>query len=375
MNSYKYILGDESMIPYLNMSPMHESIRNEVFEALNKVYDKNWFIMGDELVQFEKEFAAYCGTSYCIGVGNGLEALHLILRAYGIGEGDEVIVPANTYIATALAVNYTGAKPILVDADFSSYNIDCSLIENHITDKTKAIIVVHLYGNPVNMEKIYDLAKKYQLKIIEDAAQAHNGKYKGQRVGSLGDAAGFSFYPGKNLGALGDAGAITTCDEELAKKVMVLRNYGSEVKYQNIYKGYNSRLDEIQAAILRVKLKHLDEWTKERQEIAAYYLENIKNSKLNLPGISDITENVWHVFPVLCADRDKLQIFLKDHNIATMIHYPIPIHLQEAYAEIGGKLGDYPVTERIAREELSLPIWIGMEKNIIRNIVEVINNF
>lgn len=363
------------MIPYLNMSPMHESIRNEVFEALNNVYNKNWFIMGDELMQFEKEFAAYCGTSYCIGVGNGLEALHLILRAYGIGEGDEVIVPANTYIATALAVNYAGAKPILVDADFSSYNIDSSLIENHITDRTKAIIVVHLYGNPVNMEKIYDLAKKYQLKIIEDAAQAHNGKYKGKRVGCLGDAAGFSFYPGKNLGALGDAGAITTCDEALAKKVMVLRNYGSEVKYQNIYKGYNSRLDEMQAAILRVKLKHLDEWTKERQDIAAYYLNNIKNSKLTLPSLSEITENVWHVFPVLCADRDKLQIFLRDQNIATMIHYPIPIHLQEAYAEMSGKLGDYPITERIAREELSLPIWIGMEKDILQNIVEVINSF
>lgn len=363
------------MIPYLDMKPMHDTIKNEIFEAMNHVYEKNWFIMGDELDKFEKEFAEYCGTSYCIGVGNGLEALHLILCAYGIGPGDEVIIPANTYIATALAVSYTGAKPVLVDANINTYNIDASLIENKINKHTKAIIAVHLYGRPADMNPIKQIATKYGLKVIEDAAQAHNAKYYGKKVGNLGDAAGFSFYPGKNLGALGDAGAVTTNDEELANKVKELRNYGSNVKYVNCIKGFNSRLDEIQAAFLRVKLKYLDEWTKEREYIADYYLNNIKSDKIILPQKDLQEENVWHVFPILCKERDKLQEYLRNNNIATLIHYPIPIHLQKAYSELEKERGNYPVTEMIAMQELSLPIWIGIDKDSLDHIIQTLSLF
>lgn len=361
------------MIPYLDLKPVHASIKEEIFDAMNKVYDNNWFIMGDELEKFECEFANYCGTTYCIGVGNGLEALHLILRGYGIGMGDEVILPANTYIATALAVSYSGAKPVFVDADIKTYNINPELIESKINIHTKAIIAVHLYGKPADMKPIIQIAEKHHLKAIEDAAQAHNGKYFGKRVGNLGDAAGFSFYPGKNLGALGDAGAITTNDKELANKVKILRNYGSEIKYQNKYKGYNSRLDELQAAILRKKLGHLNDWTKERKRIANLYLDNINNDNFQLPNEIDDIENVWHIFPILHEERDRVKKMLKNNGIETMIHYPIPIHLQEAYKELGYKEGDFPNTEKIAREELSLPIWIGIGEENIMQIVDIIN--
>lgn len=363
------------MIPYLDMKYIHASIKEEVFDALNRVYDKNWFIMGDELECFENEFANYCGSKYCVGVGNGLEALHLILRGYGIGQGDEVIVPANTYIATALAVSYAGAIPVLVDADLDTYNINCSLIEEKITAKTKAIMAVHLYGRPADMDGINKIAHRYHIKVIEDAAQAHNAKYRGKRTGSLGDAAGFSFYPGKNLGALGDAGAITTDDKELAEKIKVLRNYGSQVKYENKYKGYNSRLDELQAAVLRVKLKHLDEWTGRRREIARYYLENIGKDKLLLPTECDYVENVWHIFPILCKERDCFKSYLETQGVATMIHYPIPIHLQEAYKELGHRQGDFPITERLATEELSIPLWVGIDKISMDHIARSLSAF
>ncbi len=363
------------IVPYLNMDYIHSSIKNEIMVAINNVYSKNWFIMGDELEKFEEEYANFCDTRFCIGVGNGLDALHLILQAYGIGNGDEVIIPANTFIATALAVSYTGAIPVLVDVDINTYNIDCSMIENKITNKTKAIIVVHLYGRPVIMEKIYEISKKYNLKIIEDAAQAHSGKYLNKSVGSLGDAAGFSFYPGKNLGALGDAGAITTNDEELTEKIKKLRNYGSDIKYKNDIIGYNSRLDEIQAAILRVKLRNIEQWTKERERIAKYYLDNIKNCKINLPSECNNVRNVWHIFPVLCEEREKLQEYLLKKGIQTIVHYPIPIHKQQAYSTLYNKMDNYPITERIAKQELSLPLWIGMDTNILEYVVDSISKF
>ncbi len=361
------------MIEYSNLKPMHEQIRSELDQAYEDVMNRGWFIMGEQLEQFEREYADYCGVKYCIGVGNGLDALHLILEGYGIGQGDEVIVPANTYIATALAVNYCGATPVFVDCDMDTYNIDITNIEDKITAKTKAIIAVHLYGRVADIEKIEMVAKKYGLKLIEDAAQAHGAIYKGKRVGSLGDAAGFSFYPGKNLGAMGDAGAITTNDEQLANKVRALRNYGSDIKYRHIYKGYNSRLDELQAAFLRVKLKYLDIWTSNRRKVADYYLHNINNKYIKLPEKSD-KDNVWHIFPILCCNRDGLQVYLKNNGVMTQIHYPIPIYEQQAYQEIENKQSLYN-SKVISDRELSLPIWIGMSKEDLQNICQLINDF
>jgi len=356
------------------MNYLHDTLQEEILTTIRKVYDNNWFIMGNELELFEKEYAEYCGTKYCIGVGNGLEALNLILRGYGIGQGDEVIIPANTFIATALAVNYSGAKPVLVDTDINTYNIDTSLIREKITPRTKAIIAVHLYGRPADMNSINKIADEYGLKVIEDAAQAHNATYFGKKAGSLGHAAGFSFYPTKNLGALGDAGAITTNDEDLYRKVRMLRNYGSEIKYIHEYKGYNSRLDELQAAILRVKLKYLDQWTNERNRIAEYYISNIVKQKVILPTISKDIRNVWHIFPVLCEERDEMQKKLLERGIATAIHYPTPIHLQKAYADLGYRKGDFPCAERIASTELSLPLWQGMKEDEIEKVVDTISS-
>jgi dTDP-4-amino-4,6-dideoxygalactose transaminase len=356
------------------MQPINDLLKEQIFDAMNRVYENNWFIMGEELELFEKEFADYCGTNYCIGVGNGLEALHLILRGYGIGVGDEVILPANTFIATALAVSYAGAKPILVDVDLETCNIDPGKVEEKITQNTKAIIAVHLYGRPANMTELYNIANKHGLKLIEDAAQAHNAKYFGKKAGNLGDAAAFSFYPTKNLGALGDGGAVTTNDKYLAQKIRLLRNYGSEKKYENISKGYNSRLDELQAAILRVKLKYLDIWTVERQEIANNYINNISSDKLVLPKQFTNIDSAWHIFPIFCKNREKARKFLNEHGIATGMHYPIPIHLQKAYVDLGYKKGDFPCSEEIAETELSLPMWQGMNKIIVDQIVDVISN-
>lgn len=363
------------MIAYSDLTYIHKEIREEIDQAVKKVIDNNWFIMGEELTRFEEEYAKYCGTGHCIGVGNGLDALHLILAAYGIGAGDEVIVPANTFIATALAVSYCGATPVFADADKDTCNLDIAGIEEKITERTKAIMAVHLYGRAADIPAVKEIAKKYNLKVIEDAAQAHNAKLHGEKTGSMGDAAGFSFYPGKNLGAYGDAGAVTTNDDELAEKIYALRNYGSEKKYVHKYPGFNTRLDEIQAAILRIKLRHLDDWTRKRQKIASFYLENIKNPKIILPKQPEKEQHVWHIFPVFTEERDKFIAYLDKREIKAMIHYPIPVHLQECYTRLGYKRGDFPAAEKIANQEVSLPLWIGMTESEMRKVTDAVNAF
>jgi dTDP-4-amino-4,6-dideoxygalactose transaminase len=362
-------------IPFLNLEPMHTQIKDEIVDAFKKIYDRNWFILGQSVENFEKEFANYCSTDYCISCGNGLDALSIILRGYDIGEGDEVIVPSHTYIATALAVSYVGARVVFVEPNIKTFNIDVSKIEEAITNKTKAIIAVHLYGRPAETDKIKLLCKKYNLKLIEDAAQAHGAMYKDKKTGNLGDAAGFSFYPGKNLGALGDGGAILTNDSLLAQKVRAIRNYGSTIKYNNEYKGVNSRLDEIQAEFLRIKLPYLDKWNANRQKSAKLYLERINNSKIILPSINPVTESIWHVFIVRTEYRDDLVSYLKDNGIETLIHYPIPIHLQKAYKNLGYNPGDFPVAETISKTVLSLPIWYGMKDDEIDYVINVLNKW
>ena len=339
---------------------------------MNRVIDSGWYILGKELEAFEHEFANYCGTKFCIGVANGLDALILILRAYNFPAMSEIIVPANTYIASILSISANNLKPILVEPNINTYNIDPDLIESKITEKTKAIMIVHLYGRVVEMDKILLLAKKYNLKVIEDSAQAHGAIYKGKRTGNLGDASGFSFYPGKNLGCLGDGGAITTNDAELAESLKALRNYGSQVKYENLYKGVNSRLDEVQASVLRVKLKYLDKENKKRREIAKYYLENIHNNKIILPQISDPESHVWHLFTIRTKEREQLQKFLLDKGIQTIIHYPIPPHKQGAYKEINNL--SLPITEQIHKEILSLPISPVISMNDINRVIESLNS-
>ena len=359
-------------IPFLDLKAPHDELRNELRQAFERVLDSGWYILGNEVTQFEREFGEYCQAEYCIGTGNGLDALHIILRAYGIGAGDEVIVPANTYIATWLAASYAGATPIPVEPDERTYNIDPALIEKAISPRTKAIIAVHLYGQPADMDAINAIAKKYHLKVIEDAAQAHGARYKGKRVGTLGDAAGFSFYPGKNLGALGDGGAVTTNDPALADKVRMLCNYGSRKKYHNDVKGFNSRLDELQAAFLREKLKKLDEWNGRRTKIAGEYLNELENSSLVLPHITAWSEPVWHLFVVRNTQRDELQERLSESGIGTMVHYPIPPHLQGAYAELGYRAGDFPITEEIHREALSLPMGPHLTKLQFQSMIGAI---
>lgn len=362
-------------IPYLRLNCMHDEIRDELKEAFTKVLEKEWFIQGTECSMFEQEFAKYCGTTECIGVGNGLEALMLILKGYGIGHGDEVIVPSNTFIATALAVSYTGATPVFVDPDEDYYNIDQTKIEQKITSRTKAIIAVHLYGQMANMNCLKKIAKKYNLKLIEDAAQAHGAEYFGKKAGSIGDAAGFSFYPGKNLGALGDGGAVVTNDKVLADKVRMLANYGSDFKYHHIYAGYNSRLDELQAAFLRIKLKKLDEWNNERERIAKRYITEIRNKSIRLPKTAENTKHIYHVFAIRCEERENLEKYLKENEIGFNKHYPIPIHLQEAYKQLGYKDGDYPVAEHISKTEISIPLYYGLNDEEINYIIERINMF
>ncbi|MDQ3684129.1 MAG: DegT/DnrJ/EryC1/StrS family aminotransferase, partial [Acidobacteriota bacterium] len=339
--------------------------------AYRRVMESGWYILGEEVTAFEGEFARYCEAKHCIGVGNGLEALHLILRGYDIGEGDEVIVPANTYIATWLAVSYAGAKPVPVEPDPRTYNIAPERIEAAITPRTRAVIVVHLYGQPADMDAILEIAGKHNLRVIEDAAQAHGARYRSRRVGALGDAAGFSFYPGKNLGAVGDAGAITTDDDALADRVRVLGNYGSRVKYQNEVKGFNSRLDPLQAAFLRVKLTRLDEWNERRRAIAREYLERFADAAdLALPFVPEWAEAAWHLFVVRHAGRDELQRRLSDRGIGTLIHYPVPPHLSGAYRGAGGRARDFPVTEELANTVLSLPVGPHLGEADCRRVVE-----
>lgn len=362
-------------IPFLNFEPMHTQIKNEIVDAFKKIYDNNWFILGPSVEAFEVEFAKYCGTNYCISCGNGLDALSIILRGYDIGNGDEVIVPSNTYIATALAVSYAGAKVVFVEPNIRTFNIDVNKIEAAITKKTKAIIAVHLYGRPAETDKIKILCKEYNLKLIEDAAQAHGAIYNGGKTGNLGDAAGFSFYPGKNLGALGDGGAILTSDSVFAEKVRAIRNYGSTIKYYNEYKGVNSRLDEIQSEFLRIKLKYLDMWNNDRKRSANLYLEGINNNKIILPCVNSVDESIWHVFAVRTEYRDELKNYLKNNGIETLIHYPIPIHLQKAYKDLGYKAGDFPIAEDISKTVLSLPIWYGMSEDESNYIINILNRW
>ncbi|HVU99865.1 MAG TPA: DegT/DnrJ/EryC1/StrS family aminotransferase [Verrucomicrobiae bacterium] len=343
-------------MPFLDMASPYEELKQELDEAYFRFMRSGWYVLGKEVEAFENEYAAYCGSKYCVGVGNGLEALHLILRAYDIGEGDEVIVPSNTYIATWLAVSYTGARPVPVEPDAQTCNIDPAKLEAAITPRAKAILPVHLYGQPADMDAINELARKKGLKVVEDNAQAQGARYKGRRTGSLGDAAGHSFYPGKNLGALGDAGAITTDDPALADRVRALRNYGSKKKYYNDMKGYNSRLDELQAALLRVKLKKLDAWNQRRKETASYYQKSISAAGLALPFVPDWADPVWHLYVVRHQKRDALQSRLTERGIGTLIHYPVPPHLSGAYQNEGIRQGALPICETLAGAVLSLPM-------------------
>ncbi len=363
-------------VPFLDLKSPYIELRDELDAAYRRVMESGWYILGEEATAFEKEFAEYCGAKFCVGVGNGLEALHLILRAYGIGEGDEVIVPTNTYIATWLAVSYAGAKPVPVEPIEREYNIDPNRIEAAITPRTKAILPVHLYGAAADVDPILSLAERFNLKVVEDAAQAQGAQYKGRSAGNLCHAAGFSFYPGKNLGALGDAGAAMTNDEALADKARTLRNYGSKVKYYNEAKGYNSRLDEMQAAFLRVKLKRLDEWNARRARIASFYLEALSDVEdLILPAFPDRSSPVWHIFPVRHPRRDELQAHLKANGVDTLIHYPVPPHLSGAYADMGYSRGAFPIAEAIADSELSLPMGPHLGEGDAERVVEAIQSF
>lgn len=362
-------------IPFVSFLPMERELDTELRAAFDRVFARSWYIEGVEDEEFEKAFAEYCGTQYCVGVGNGLDALMLTLKALGIGEGDEIIVPSNTYIATALAVTYVGATPVFVEPKIESFNIEPERIEAAITSKTKAIIPVHLYGQACEMDPIIEITKKYGMKVVEDCAQAHGATYKGQKVGTFGDAAGFSFYPGKNLGALGDAGAIVTDDKELADKIRALGNYGSDYKYHHIYKGNNSRLDEMQAAFLTAKLPLLDKMNEERRRIADRYLTEIKNDRVILPVVPEYTVPVWHIFGIRCDEREALEKHLNDAGIGTNKHYPIPIHLQECYKELGCKEGDFPIAEAISSTELSIPMYYGLTDEEIKYVIDTINSF
>ena len=360
-------------IPFATFQYMHESIKAEIMSAIENVYDRNWFIRGCECEKFEEEFAEWNGSEYAVGVGSGLDALYLALKALGIGTGDDVIVQSNTFIATVLAISYVGARPILVDPDETTYNMSGKGLEEALTPQTKAIVPVHLYGQMAEMNEILEFAKKHQLYVIEDCAQAHGAMYENKKAGNFGHIGCFSFYPGKNLGALGDAGAIVTNDRELARRVRMLGNYGSEKKYFHELKGTNSRLDEIQAAVLRVKLKHLDEYNRERKKLATYYLEHIKNPMIKLPTVGEKRNSIWYVFSVLCDKRDQLQEYLKNSQIETICHYPIAICDQPAYKN--DNLGYQPFAQYIADRQLSLPLYIGMSDDDIEYVVKTVNDF
>lgn len=362
-------------VPFVSFIPMEHELDTQIRAAFERVYKRSWYIDGEEDKRFEEAFAKYCNTKYCVGTGNGLDALMLVLKALEVGEGDEVIVPSNTFIATALAVTYANATPVLVEPDINTFNLDPARIEEKITHKTKAIMPVHLYGQPCDMDRIMAIASKYNLLVIEDCAQAHGATYKGKRTGSFGDAAGFSFYPGKNLGALGDAGAIVTNSQITAEKVRALGNYGSDYKYHHIYQGNNSRLDEMQAAFLIEKLYYLEKMNQERRKIAKIYLENIKNDKIVLPHVIQGVDPVWHIFAIRCRYRNQLETFLNEKGIGTNKHYPIPIHMQKCYSYLGLKQGDLPIAEEISSTELSLPMFYGMTNDEIWYVVESLNAF
>lgn len=362
-------------IPFVSFLPMEHELEQDLRGAFERVFASSWYIEGKEDEAFEKAFADYCGVRYCIGVGNGLEALILALKAMEIGEGDEVIIPSNTYIATALAVTYTGAQPVFVEPDIHTFNINPALIEAAITTKTKAIIPVHLYGQACDMDPIMEIAARHGLKVLEDCAQAHGATYRGRKIGTFGEASGFSFYPGKNLGALGDAGATVTNDETLAAKIRALGNYGSDYKYHHIYKGNNSRLDELQAAFLAAKLPHLERMNVERRRIADRYLQEIHNEKIVLPYVPEYAVPVWHIFGIRCQDRPALEKYLNEKGIGTNKHYPIPMHLQECYRDLGFHKGDFPIAEEISETQLSIPMYYGMTEEEVKYVVDCINEF
>jgi dTDP-4-amino-4,6-dideoxygalactose transaminase len=363
-------------IPFLDMKAQYIELKPELDSAYQRVMDSGWYILGEEVQAFQQEFAEFIGVKYCVGVGNGLEALQLILMAAGIGEGDEVIVPANTYIASWLAVSYVGAIPIPVEPDPRTHNIDPTQVRDAVSKRTKAILPVHLYGQTVVMDEIWDLAERFNLRVIEDSAQTHGAMYRDLRAGNLGLAAGFSFYPTKNLGAFGDAGAVTTNNDDLADKVRVLRNYGSRRKYFNETRGHNSRLDPLQAAFLRVKLKHVNEWNARRRQIAQYYSESLKDIPgLLLPQTAQYADHVWHLYVVACRQRDKLQAHLEQSGIGTMIHYPVPPHLSEAYADLNYKPGAFPITEELSQSILSIPIGPHLSLDDAAFVVEKIKEF
>ena len=360
-------------VAFSKFDAMHNELKSEITNAINEVVESNYFIGGPHLKSFEENFAKYIGVKHCVGVGNGLEGIEMCLKAVGVSEGDEVIIPSHTYIATALAVSYVGATPIFVDVDPKTANIDPSKIEGKITSKTKAIIAVHLYGQCADMDPILDVAKSHNLKVIEDAAQAHGATYKGRKAGSFGDMAEFSFYPGKNLGAFGDAGCVVTNDEELAKKARMYGNYGSSKKYVHELKGYNSRLDELQAAILDVKLKNLDKWNAYRNKVAERYLSEIKNDKVILPCVKEDNYHVWHLFVIRVDDRENFMNYLEENGIHTLIHYPTAIHKQPAYSEY--KDLELPVAEELARTVVSLPMYYGITDEEVSHVIDCINKY
>ena len=364
-------------IPFLDLKETYLEIKDEIDTAVEGVLKGGWYILGENVRRFEEEFAAYCGCRYCVGVGSGMGALELLLKAYGVGPGSEVIVPANTYIATALAVSNMGAKPVLVEPDEKTCNIDPSKIEEVITSKTSAVLAVHLYGQPADMNKIRVICQTHGLKLFEDAAQAHGATHFGIKAGGLGDAAGFSFYPGKNLGAFGDAGAVITDDPEVAEYIRMARDYGSEKKYYNRIKGVNSRLDELQASILRVKLRHLDEWNRRRSEVARFYLDKleVRDEELILPHVGEGNKHVWHLFTVRSTRRDQLRAFLEKRGVGTLIHYPVPLYSQVAYKEMNHLKENYPISNAISERILSLPIGPHLSKEASEYVCAVINSF
>lgn len=364
-------------ILFLDLKRAYQELEEEIDSAVKGVLKGGWYILGENVRCFEEEFAAYCGCKYCIGVGSGMDALELLLKAHGIGPGDEVIVPANTYIATALAVSNVRANPVLVEPDQRTCNIDPSKIEEAITSKTRAVLAVHLYGQTAEMNKIQKICQTHALKLFEDASQAHGASHYGVKAGALGDAAGFSFYPGKNLGAYGDGGAVTTNDPDVSEYIRMARDYGSEKKYYNRIKGVNSRLDELQAAILRVKLRHLDKWNSRRSEIVRFYFDSLKpqGEELVLPYVGDGNSHVWHLFTVRSTRRNELQAYLQDKGVGTLIHYPIPLYSQVAYSELNHLKDNYPISNGIAEQILSLPMGPHLSKEKAEYVCESVNSF
>ena len=359
-------------IPFLDLVPTYLASKVGIDEALLRVAASGWYLLGAELDAFEADYAAYCAANRCAGVANGLDALHLALKALGVGAGDEVIVPSNTYIATWLAVSQCGATPVPVEPDPRTYNIDATRIEAALSPRTRALLPVHLYGQPADMDAINAVASKHKLAVLDDCAQAHGARYKGRMVGSLAHASAWSFYPGKNLGAMGDGGAVTARDSGVDATVRMLRNYGSKVKYHNEVKGMNSRLDEIQAAILAVKLRDLNRATDERRHIAARYLSGMAGASISLPHVPDWAEPAWHLFVVRHADRNGFQERLKAQGIGTLIHYPVPPHLQPAYAEMRYEAGNFPIAESMHEEVISLPVWPGMSEMQIDRVIAAV---